>query len=359
MLALREPFSVLFMLLVLLSAMWSIHPDLTVRRGAGYVLTMLIVGYLSVRFDVDDRMRVLSAGFAIAALGSLLFVGAFPQYGIMGGADLAGDWRGVFPHKNVLGPVMSVAVFTELYLLVRGKGRPLSRLGLLCAYYALVLLSHSSTALLLATIYLIGACVFVLWARERLAGVLASITVVFLVTAVLTLLWDGPEHLLGLIGKDVTLTGRTTIWGVVFEFIRERPVLGWGYRAMWEPGDATTALADKLTGGWSVPSSHNAFLEVTLQLGLLGIGLMAAIIGIALWRGLRCCGANILPLGWFSLMFFLGTLLGAQTLDTLGRNQVIDWVAFNVLSISCGGALQASWKLRRARARNAALPLTG
>ena len=103
LLARKNVSSILFLLLVLASASWSIHPDLSLRRGVGYVLTLLVAAYLTVRFDVNDRMKVFSYSFAIAALGSLLFVATFPADGIMNVAELTGDWRGIFPHKNVLG----------------------------------------------------------------------------------------------------------------------------------------------------------------------------------------------------------------------------------------------------------------
>jgi O-antigen ligase len=355
-LALKNVFSVLFILIVLISAIWSIHPDLTIRRSIGYVLTMLIAGYLAVRFDADDRMRVLSWGFAVSAIGSLLFVAAFPHYGIMQVGDLAGDWRGVFPHKNVLGPIMAVAVFTELYILVLGNGRPRWRFALLGVYFALVVFSHSATGLLLSLFYITGTCIYLLWKRERLAGVAASIFFVLILLIILIVLLNDPELALGIIGKDITLTGRIKLWSVVVAFIEQRPLLGWGYRAMWELNDASTTFIDQLTGGWGAVGSHNAFLEITLQLGVLGLGLMLVIIGIALWRGLRCCRAGILPLGWFSLMFFLGTILAAQVIHTLGQNQVIEWVVFNILMFSCGLALVSSSETGLANVRQRLIP---
>lgn len=354
-LALKNVFPVLFILIVLMSAIWSIHPDLTIRRGIGYVLTMLIAGYLSVRFDVDDRMRVFSWGFAVSAITSLLFIAAFPQYGIMQVGDLAGDWRGVFPHKNVLGPVMAVAVFVELYILTRSPARYWWHVVLLSACFVLVVLSHSATALLLSQAYLTGTCLYLLWKRNRLIGVFISIVIILLLLIALIVFWDDLEFVLGILSKDTTLTGRTGLWSLVFEFIKQRPLLGWGYRAMWQPGDASTALMDRLLG-WGAGSSHNAFLEITLQLGLLGLGLMLVIIGIALWRGLRCCRAGILPLGWFSLMFFLGTIFAGQTIQTLGQNQVIEWVVFNVLMFSCGLALISSTETSRANVRQHLIP---
>jgi O-antigen ligase len=185
--------------------------------------------------------------------------------------------------------------------------------------------------------------------------VAASIFFVLILLILLIVLWHDPQFALGIIEKDITLTGRTKVWGVVFAFIEQRPWLGWGYRAMWGPDDALTTHMDRLFG-WGAGSSHNAFLEITLQLGLLGLGLMLVIIGIALWRGVQCCRTGILPLGWFSLMFFLGAILAGQTIHTLGQNQVIEWVVFNILMFSCGLALVSSSETGLANVRQRLIP---
>jgi exopolysaccharide production protein ExoQ len=330
--------SCVFMLLVLVSATWSIHPDLTMRRGVGYVLTMFIAAWLALRFDVVDGMKALSASFSAAAVGSIVFVAASPSYGIMQQPDLAGSWRGVFPHKNVLGPVMAFAVFTELFILVAGRGRPRWRWVALCTYLALVALSHSATALLLSVGYLAGTGLYLIWQRNRVTGAGLSMVAAVLLLGALTTLWSDPQFALGILGRDTSLTGRTALWPSVIALIEQRPVLGWGYRAMWQPDDPARIVIDQINQ-WGASSSHNAFLEIALQLGLMGVAILVMIIVVALRRGLRCCNAGIRPLGWFSVMFIVGAILAAQTMETLGQNQVIEWVILNVLSFNCGLAL--------------------
>lgn len=337
-LSLHNRSSLCFMLLVVGSTVWSIHPDLTVRRGMGYVLTMFIAAWLTLRFDLLDRIKALSASFAASAVASILFVAAFPGFGIMQQADLAGTWRGVFPHKNVLGPVMAFAVFTELFVLVVSKGRPRWRWLLLGTFFALVVLSHSKTALLLSLGYLVGTGIYLIWQRNRVTGFgISMVAAVCLLGALLTL-WSDPQSALGMLGRDTTLTGRTSLWPSVIALIEQRPVLGWGYRAMWQPDDPSGIVLDQING-WGATSSHNGFLEIALQLGLAGVALLGVIIFVALRRGLRCCTAGIRPLGWFAVMFVVGAIAAAQTMETLGQNQVIEWVIFNVLSFSCGLAL--------------------
>jgi O-antigen ligase len=144
---------------------------------------------------------------------------------------------------------------------------------------------------------------------------------------------------LGLIGKDPTLTGRTDIWSAVIELIYEKPVLGWGYRAMWVPTDLVTMWVDKKTGEWGVPSAHNAFLEITLELGILGLIALLLMMCHAFWRGIRCCFVGLLPLGLFSLVFYVAATIAGQTIETLGINQEIDWLVFNILSFIAGERL--------------------
>lgn len=331
--------SMLFLVLVLQSALWSIHPDITIRRGAGYLLTLTFAAYLVVRFDIERLMRALSASFAVTAIGSLVFVVLFPQSGIMQVGELAGAWRGVFPHKNALGPAMALAVFVELYVILASARLPKGRVVLLTLYVALVFLSQSATAMLLSVFYGGGAVLYAVWRRNRLTAVVAVVNLFLITLAAGLVLASDPESALNAIGKDATLTGRTTVWDIVLAFIRERPVLGWGYRAMWVVGDPTTTFAEGVTGQWGVSSSHNSFLELILQLGFVGLAVMVVILGSGLWRGVCCWRAGIQALGWLAIVYTFGIIVAAQTVETLGRSQEIAWLLFSILLFACGREL--------------------
>jgi O-antigen ligase len=137
-----------------------------------------------------------------------------------------------------------------------------------------------------------------------------------------------------MIGKDPSLTGRVDFWPSILKLVDERPVLGWGYRAMWQPDDPTTASVDSVAG-FAVPQSHNAFLEIALGLGWVGVFVMGIMICLAIWRGIECCANGSGLLGWFSLMFFVGTVVSGITSENLGENQIIEWLVFSTLFFSC------------------------
>ena len=73
-------------------------------------------------------------------------------------------------------------------------------------------------------------------------------------------------------GRDPTLTGRTLLWHEVWELVRERPLLGYGYGAFWaESSEPASLLWEAI--GWAVPTAHNGYLELLLELGVVGLTL--------------------------------------------------------------------------------------
>ena len=86
---------------------------------------------------------------------------------------------------------------------------------------------------------------------------------------------------------------------------------------------------------WHLPDAHSTYLEVTLQLGLVGLGLLLTIIAVAWRRALACLRMGV-PLGWFSLMLVVGALTESITGAVLGQNMSMFWLLVNVFSFSCG-----------------------
>ena len=333
------------LVLMFLSVTWSIHPDVTFRRDVNYFSTILTACYLAQQFDIDEIMRILSWGIAISVVFSFLFVAAFPIDAIHQpspwhgeGGDIAGDWKGVFSHKNNLGHVMIVGIFVELYMLT-ATSQPIGRLFwhtiLLGGCIVLCIFSHSGTALILASIYLVGAILFLLLQHARKYFGVGLATLAIVVATIIFILFVYPDLLFGFLGRDETLTGRTELWALVLRFIWDRPLLGWGYSAMWLPDDdITRAISDAV--GWDVPEAHNALLDVTLQMGIVGLVIVLSFIVVSIWRAMRCVLVGDYKLGMYSLIFFLGVNISGITESTLAQNQSIEWVVFNVLSFCCG-----------------------
>jgi len=90
---------------------------------------------------------------------------------------------------------------------------------------------------------------------------------------------DINAELAGAVGRDPTLTGRTNIWNAVLS-AHTNPLVGTGYESFW--------LGSRLKQVWSlagfgINEAHNGYLEVYLNLGLIGLFLLVAFL-IASYR---------------------------------------------------------------------------
>jgi O-antigen ligase len=174
--------------------------------------------------------------------------------------------------------------------------------------------------------------------HDKLAGLAVAITLGLPLLLLQLGLWYDADFLLSFLGKDATLTGRTELWLAVLDLIKQSPLLGQGYMATWVPTDPQTE-AIRQQFQWRIPSAHSAYLDVTWQLGLVGLGLLLTIIAIAWQRARACCRKGVLPLGWFSLLFIVGALFYGISESGLGSNQHPYWLILNVFNFSCGLSL--------------------
>jgi O-antigen ligase len=94
------------------------------------------------------------------------------------------------------------------------------------------------------------------------------------------------RQLLALLGKSDTLTGRLGIWDAVIGLAQQRPVAGWGWISYWAPWVAPFKNLVKKAGVQQL-HAHNAWLDVWLQLGILGVVVFAALVLLTAYRAWR------------------------------------------------------------------------
>jgi len=87
-----------------------------------------------------------------------------------------------------------------------------------------------------------------------------------------------------MIGKSSNLTGRTDFWEYLWLEVEKKIFLGYGYGTYWIMGSSVIANFAAFTGGFKVNQAHNGYLEIMLQLGLIGIILFATIVIILIRR---------------------------------------------------------------------------
>lgn len=266
-----------------LSAFWSIDSGGTLRRTVWLALTMVFGLYLAWRYDWAKLVTVIGSAFVVLIIGSFLVSVAAPNIGRMA-LEHPGAWSGLWTHKNTLGGIMALGVGV---CITAACVEPQRRWFWLCAAlgaFALVLLSTSVTALLavLLGVAVMGACALV--RRGPLQTVLVSASILAAIVIIVSVVTLAPELLVAIIGRDLTLTGRTDIWEAAAPAVAAQPWLGYGYYAFWLP-DNGPAFWVREAVAWEVASAHSSWLEMALGTGRIGVALFALQLAVTLWRG--------------------------------------------------------------------------
>lgn len=290
------------------SQSWSIFPEVTHRRVIALALTTLLGVALGAVFDGRRLVVMLAWASVIFALGSIATALAFPRIGTME-LDGGRDWRGLFPHKNSLAFQMATGMVAATCAAVLQPRRRRLWIGVVVLCLAVLLMSRGKTSLLAGVLGVGGALGIAALRRGPLVAVLAGWAGATAALAGACLALLAPGVLLKIIGKDPTLTGRTDIWASVLRRAAQAPWTGYGYGAFWEKGSTPARMVQKETH-WLVPTAHNGWLDLLVQVGWIGVALFAAVLVLALVAGVARlartddAGFGVLYMGLFLILAF-------------------------------------------------------
>lgn len=182
-----------------------------------------------------------------------------------------GRIQGIPGNANLLAFAALIAVIVFGIQLAERRVGAAAGWGWLGAALLTLALTRSSTVLVAGLAALVALAVLLLARRLTMRGRLTLYGVTAAATAgavVLALVFR--ETLLDLVGRSDDLTGRLDIWAAVIGLSEQRPVLGWGWVSYWapwvEPFDDLVII-----DGVRYLQAHNAWLDVLMQLGWVGL----------------------------------------------------------------------------------------
>jgi exopolysaccharide production protein ExoQ len=278
----------IYFLFCLASVLWSDFPGVAVKRwtkSIGDLLMILLV--VTDEQPVAALRRLFSrTGFILIPV-SLLFIKYYPNLGR--GYD---SWSGapsnfgVTLNKNTLGVitfVLLLGVVWRVLALLRSdkmpshRGRHLLAQGtLLVLGIYLLMFADSVTS---SVCFVLGAGLMfatsLRFLRQNAASVHVLVLALVVIVSSVMLLGVGGSvaHALG---RNLTLTGRTDIWAAVIP-MASNPLVGAGFESFWLSPHVTARLSE-LFPGLPLNEAHNGYIEVYLELGWVGVGLIAVIL---------------------------------------------------------------------------------
>ncbi len=328
----KDKFIWVLMVIIVISVFWSYVPAMTLRRSLTMIGPTLFGLYLATRYTLRQQLQLLGWMFGIAVLLSLLFGVALPKYGIMGGMH-AGAWRGIYFNKNSLGKMMIPSAMTFLLLAVSTRR---NRWLLWCGFslsVSLLLLSTSKSSLI-NLVQLIAAFFVFRTFRWRYELMIPALIAIATVGGGLSVLFTtNADTVLGSLGKDATLTGRTDLWPYVLEMIEKRPWLGYGYSGFWLGLDGESAYIWRATG-WKPPNAHNGVLDLWLDLGLLGVSVFLLGFWTSVFRALAWARLSRTSDGLWPVIYITFIVLANLTESTLLERNSLHWILYVAVVLS-------------------------
>jgi exopolysaccharide production protein ExoQ len=315
------------------SVIWSTNPTITLPRSIALIGTSLVGLYLASRYSVREQLKLLGWSFLLIIILSFLFAILIPYYGTMDRGIHAGAWRGIFLHKNVLGKLMGLSgiIFLVLVMDLR-ENRWFAWTGLVLSC-SLLVLSRSSSSMInfLSVVALVPIYNTFRWRYYLMIPAIIAITI--LAGGMSLWLDQNAGILLGSIGKDPTLTGRTNMWPYIMEMVWKQPWLGYGYNGFWYNWNSPAAYVWSATG-WTSPNSHNGFLDLWLDFGLVGVIIFAIGFFQTFLRGLKQLRTDKYATNFWSLLYLTYLVLCNLTESSLAIRNDIFWLLYITTSFS-------------------------
>jgi exopolysaccharide production protein ExoQ len=268
-----------------LSIAWSDHSVVSLKRWVKAVADFMMI--LIVLTDPDPEIatkRFFSrVGFVLLPV-SVLFIKYYPN---LGRSYNQWTWEpsycGVTTFKNELGMICLVCTLGALWSFVgayESRGMP-HRLQHMIANGTVVAMAVwlflTADSMTSFSCFLMAGAIILMTTRRWVARNIRAVHILVAGCVVLSIFALFGNHSGGLVhslGRDPTLTGRTEIWQAVLS-VHTNPVLGAGFENFW--------VGERMERVWEITAqhiqeAHDGYLEVYLNLGWIGVVLLAAVI---------------------------------------------------------------------------------
>jgi exopolysaccharide production protein ExoQ len=324
--------------LAILSTAWSQDKSKTLPLAIMVLCLTLFAVYLCQRFRPDEQIKLINLVGIVAAIASFVLIAFLPSVGIRH-TDESPAWQGLFVHKNALG-IMTVYFFAAAYYVE--KRTPLISLFYkiyMGAMLLLVVMSLSRTAwlqMLLLILYFAFEGIFIRGGRmEKIllpvaAGLLAMLIGIVAIT--------NTDKISVALGKSADMTGRSGIFEAIYPSLWKRPITGFGYQAFWLGLRGESANIALTPHNQALANAENGPLQMWLELGALGTGIVAILLFLLVRYGLFDLKANPSNfIRWNCSTVFLSLLMLVNG-DKFMYPDSLEWLLFVMAYISLAEA---------------------
>lgn len=256
-----------------ISIIVSIDKISTINRLVDVYFTIIFGVYLVNKFNIKQLIDLMSNAQIVFLLFLLYFMLKYPEYAFFMDKNGNSVLTGLYTTKNPCGFEL---IFGGLLFYYKWKIEKIhfKQLWFILFLFQLFLVFKTySIGPLITGIVSIGLAEFYFKKKNnRLCFIYLLCTVGFLLVIFVGLPLF--SNLLQLIGRDITLTGRTNIWRSILGYLKQDNLLfGYGYESFWDFPSLTNNLyyTYVLNGvRQQYVGAHNALIENILNFGVIG-----------------------------------------------------------------------------------------
>lgn len=322
------------------SYFWSVDPSDTffqIRIVVPTIVFGFVVGQLTSPQQLLRGLKVVVYPTLVVTVASLILL---PSRRVSSPTDDVVGWRGPMSHKNGLGAFLVLVTVC----MVLSQHRRWVQIVVGITVVVLIFGSDSRTALVVATLIVIVRLFSARWRGETTSVGRAAVvgSLVAWTIAAFVVVTFGSGLILSELGREGNLSGRDSIWEAAQPFVMKRPVQGYGLGALWTTREQPTTQINETAGNGTLRygSSHNAVLEVLLELGAVGFALGLGLLLRTLIRSARLGLTADDPVSLLPFMFVVALSITSFT-------EAVFPAQFRFLGLLVGMTLpNATWRRR-------------
>ena len=327
----QNRFFVILLLFMLASLIWSNYKFVALKRYLRFLgdLIMVLIVLTEKRPIAAITEIILNSAYILIPI-SIVFAKYYPHLGRAynySGTRLM--WTGVTSHKNTLAIYCTISLLTIFAVILERRNMKICKNKnifrfILFLMICLILVGGGEaypSATAIATVP-VGIIFFFLVRKIGISSVgkkkTSAILLFTIVVVVIGFQFILNTVVVGLLGRDLTFTGRDIIWRGLIAIGRERPMLGSGFGSFW------------MRPIFGVNQAHNGFINIFLQLGLVGLAITVFFI-IDSYNNLWYGNDNETA---YRLALFLVVLVQNISEATLLQSNSSVWIVFLFISLN-------------------------
>lgn len=247
-----------------------------------YPILVILLSFINKK----DSLIIIKNSLNFVILINILYIILFPENAIY----KTGEWQGIYLAKNTFASFIVLTFLFNAFYYLRNRTKKGVHIFWSIILFILALKAQSIAALSLIALFLMMN--IYLYFVNKIKNSNLKLSFIFISVGGFVVFYYFFDKYIPLIfeyfGKDVyELTGRDIIWSTVINYSLESPYFGKGYGGVWAENGYLNTLIFQYMDGFNVYSAHNTFLDIFINVGLIGLGLFLIIILIFLYSALQ------------------------------------------------------------------------